>query len=229
MHGRGGVYSSLAHGDYGAATISRRHQEWGHVWAGQGYFALMVDGFGPRGYAKGFPRSSYEQRPKELDEVNIRPLDAYGALIWLRKQDGIAGDRIVLQGWSNGGSATLAAMAAREVPGLGVPTRENGFRAALTFYPACGLKGQYTDGLKPYAPVRIFQGLADQEVSPQRCQKLVTLSRKHGGDIEATYYPGAVHGFDDPGRKRQSDAANAAAKADATAKAVAFVADAVRR
>ncbi len=129
MHGRGGVYSSLANGDYSAKTISRRHQEWGHIWARQGYFALMVDGFGPRGYAKGFPRYSYDQRPKELDEVNVRPLDAYGALIFLRKQNGVAGDKIVLQGWSNGASATLAAMAAREAPGLGQLTPANGFRA----------------------------------------------------------------------------------------------------
>jgi len=228
MHGRGGVYSSLADGDYSAATISRRHQEWGHLWARQGYYALMVDGFGPRGYPKGFPRFSYDQRPKELDEVNVRPLDAYGALIWLRKQAGIAGDRIVLEGWSNGASATLAAMAAQEAPGLGRLTRESGFRAALVFYPACGLKGQFEDGLKSYAPVRVFHGLADEEVSPKRCQNLVELSRKQGADIAITLYPGAEHGFDDPGKKRQSEAANAAAKADATAKALAFVADAVK-
>jgi carboxymethylenebutenolidase len=227
MHGRGGVYSSHANAN-GAATISRRYREWGHLWARQGYSALMVDGFGPRGYAKGFPRSSYSQRPEELDEVNIRPLDAYGALIWLRKQQGVAGDRIVLQGWSNGASATLAAMAAGAAPGLGPLTRESGFRAGLAFYPGCRLKGQFTDGLKPYAPVRVFHGMADEEVSPKRCAELVALSRKRGGDIEVTFYPGAAHGFDDPGRKRQSEPANAAAKADATAKAVAFVAEAVK-
>jgi carboxymethylenebutenolidase len=225
MHGRGGVYSSLADGDYSAATISRRHQEWGHLWAKQGYYALMVDGFGPRGYPKGFPRFSYDQRPKELDEVNIRPLDAYGALIWLRKQPGVAGDRIVLQGWSNGASATLATISEHEAPGLGPLTRGNGFRAGIAFYPACGLKGQFEDGLTPYAPVRVFHGLADEEVSPKRCQDLVELSRKQGADIALTLYPGAVHGFDDPGKQRQSEAANAAAKADATAKAMAFVAE----
>ena len=225
MHGRGGVYSSLANGDYSAKTISRRHQEWGHIWARQGYFALMVDGFGPRGYAKGFPRYSYDQRPKELDEVNVRPLDAYGALIFLRKQNGVAGDKIVLQGWSNGASATLAALAAREAPGLGQLTPANGFRAGLAFYPACGLKGQFPDGLATYAPVRLFHGSEDEEVSPRRCQDLVELSRKRGADIEITLYADAVHGFDDPGRKRQSEPANARAKADATAKAVAFVAE----
>ena len=229
MHGRGGVYSSLANGDYNARTISRRHQEWGHVWARQGYFALMVDGFGPRGYPKGFPRFSYDQRPKELDEVNIRPLDAYGALIWLRKQKGVAPDKIVLQGWSNGASAALAAMAVSEAPGLGKLTPENGFRASLAFYPACGLKSQFPEGLNTYAPVRLFHGTADEEVSPRRCQDLVALSRTRDADIAITLYPDAVHGFDDPGRERQSEPANARAKADATAKAVAFVAQMLKR
>jgi carboxymethylenebutenolidase len=229
MHGRAGVYSSLANGDYSAATISRRHQEWGHLWAKQGYFALMVDGFGPRGYPKGFPRFSYEQRPKELDEVTVRPLDAYGALTFLRKRTDVARDRIVLQGWSNGASAVLAAMSAQEMQGLGKQTPQSGFRAALVFYPACGLKGQFADGLLPYAPVRVFHGTADEEVSARRCDDFVKLSRTRGADIEITLYPGAEHGFDDPGRKRQSEAANAAAKADATARVLAFVAGVTMR
>jgi carboxymethylenebutenolidase len=33
MHGRAGAYSSAADGDYGATTLSRRHQQWGHLWA----------------------------------------------------------------------------------------------------------------------------------------------------------------------------------------------------
>jgi dienelactone hydrolase len=80
MHGRAGPYSSLAHGVYDASTLSQRHQFWGRLWAAQGYIAVLVDGFGPRGYPQGFGRFSYGSRPAELDEVSIRPLDAYGAL-----------------------------------------------------------------------------------------------------------------------------------------------------
>ena len=80
MHGRAGAYSSLANGKYDATTISQRHRMWGELWAAQGYVAILVDGFGPRGYPHGFPRYSYGQRPAELDEVIVRPLDAYGAI-----------------------------------------------------------------------------------------------------------------------------------------------------
>ena len=56
MHGRAGAYSPRANGVYDTTTLSKRHQAWGRLWAEAGYVALMVDGFGPRGYPEGFPR-----------------------------------------------------------------------------------------------------------------------------------------------------------------------------
>jgi carboxymethylenebutenolidase len=225
MHGRGGVYSTLAKGRYDASTISQRHQMWGRFWAQQGYVAVLVDSFGPRGYPHGFPRFTYKDRPDELNEVTVRPLDAYGALVWLRSRKDVVADRIALQGWSNGGSATLAAMAI-DAPGLKEHTPSAGFRAALAFYPACGLKGHFNaDGYRPYAPVHIFHGTADEETSSRRCAALVERSRALGGDIAIELYPDAVHGFDDPGKRRQSVAANATAKADAITRAQAFFAE----
>ncbi len=126
MHGRAGAYSNAAKGRYDASTISRRHRMWGALWAANGYVAVLVDGFAPRGYPAGFPRFSYENRPDVVNEVTVRPLDAYGALTWLRTRKDIAADRIALQGWSNGGSATLAAMAAGA--GLAPPASLKGFQ-----------------------------------------------------------------------------------------------------
>jgi carboxymethylenebutenolidase len=221
MHGRAGAYSSLANGKYDASTLSKRHQLWGHIWAQQGYLAIMVDGFGPRGYPNGFPRFSYDSRPDELNEVTVRPLDAYGALAYLRTRSDVVADRVALQGWSNGGSATLATMSAT-APGITAPA--TGFRAGLAFYPACGLKGQFTDGIKPYAPVRVFHGSGDEEVSTRRCAELVAKSQAIGGDIQFQLYHDATHGFDDPNPSRQDDEANASATRDATARAIAFFA-----
>ena len=171
MHGRAGAYSSRANGVHDASTLSQRHRMWGTLWAEAGYVALLVDGFGPRGYPQGFPRFSYHDRPAEVDEVTVRPLDAYGALAYLRTRADVAADRIGLQGWSNGGSATLAAMAV-DAPASRQPTPETGFRAALAFYPACGLKGRFDDGYRPYAPVRVFHGTDDEEVSSQPLRRL---------------------------------------------------------
>jgi carboxymethylenebutenolidase len=213
MHGRAGAYSQLANGTYGAATLSKRHAQWGDLWARQGYVAILVDGFGPRGFPEGFPRFSYKTRPEAVNEVTVRPLDAYGALAYLRTRDDVIAERIALQGWSNGGGATLAAMAA--------PTRATpGFRGALAFYPNCVLHRQFDGGLVPYAPVRVLIGTADEEVSAKRCARLTESSRARNGDIAITLYPGATHGFDNPDRR--SLPANAAAWQDATANAIAF-------
>jgi dienelactone hydrolase len=227
MHGRAGAYSSLAKGRYDATTLSKRHQQWGHIWAQQGYLAILVDGFGPRGYPRGFPRFSYDSRPDELNEVTVRPLDAYGASAYLQTRDDVVVDRVALQGWSNGGSATLAAMS-RTAPGINSPTPATGFRAGLAFYPACGLKGQFDDGILPYAPVRIFQGSADEEVSPRRCAELVTKSRARGGDVQFRLYPDATHDFDDPTPSHQNNEANAAATQDVITRATEFLASVLR-
>jgi dienelactone hydrolase len=227
MHGRAGAYSTEANGRYDASTLSQRHQMWGRLWASLGYVAILVDGFGPRGYPQGFARGSYDQRPEALNEVTVRPLDAYGALGYLRTRPDVAPDSIVLQGWSNGGSATIATVAevAADTPGAVAHSPVLGFRAALAFYPACGLKGMFEDGYRPYAPIRVFMGDADEEVSPKRCATLVEKSRAQGGDIAIKLYPGATHDFDDPGRKRQSVDGNVAAKADVMEQAPAFFAE----
>jgi carboxymethylenebutenolidase len=191
----------------------------------EGYFAMMVDGFGPRGYPHGFGPHTYQDRPEELNEITIRPLDAYGALAYLRTLPAIAEDRIGLLGWSNGGSATLSAMGSG-TPVLASASSSAGFRAAVAFYPACGLKDRFKDtAYRPYAPVHVFHGLADEETSPERCARLVERSRAEtGSDIGITLYPGATHGFDDPGEKRQSVEANAAAVEEAVPAVLRFFA-----
>jgi dienelactone hydrolase len=224
MHGRAGAYSERANGVYDASTLSLRHKAWGREWAEAGYIALLVDGFGPRGYAQGFPQHSYESRPEELNEVTVRPLDAYGALGYLRSRPDVSADRIGLQGWSNGGSAAIATMAF-DAPGITAPTAATGFRAALVFYPACGLKGQFDEKpFRPYAPVLVFHGTADEEVSYKRCAALVEKSRENGGNVQIKIYQGATHSFDSPSRKRQKVDANADATEDALEQSLRFFA-----
>jgi len=222
MHGRRGAYSIRANGVYDATTLSLRHKFWGGFWAEQGYVAVLVDGFGPRGYPEGFGRFSHASRPPELDEVTKRPLDAYGALTYLRSRPDVVADRIALQGWSNGGSATLATMAP-DAPGIAEHTPEAGFRAALAFYPGCGLKGHFAGKqYVSYAPLRVFVGTADEEISPRTCRALLEDA---GGDVKIRFYRGATHDFDDPGRSRQAIRANFRARADVIHRAQRFFAD----
>jgi dienelactone hydrolase len=220
LHGRGGPYSSLAKGVYSADTLSARHKFWGELWASQGYLALLVDSFGPRGYWRGFPKGSYDDRPSAVSEQAIRPLDAYGALAYLRTRPDVIRDRIGLQGWSNGAMTALATMSSR-APGISTPSPASGFRAAVTFYPGCGMEaiqGAYI----PYAPVQMFVGTDDAEVSAQRCIAWEKRIQSAGGSIELTAYDGAQHDFDDPSASRQSNDSNVAATRDAVRRAESF-------
>jgi carboxymethylenebutenolidase len=222
LHGRGGPYSSLANGVYSAETLSKRHKEWGEFWAGCGYIALLVDSFGPRGYARGFPRGSYEDRPAEVSEQTVRPLDAYGALRYLRARPDIIGDHIGVQGWSNGAMTVLVAIGDR-APGISQPTPETGFRAAVAEYPGCGMdaiKGRYHS----YAPLLLMIAAADEEVSPQLCEAFASRGRESGSMLEAIVFEGAEHNFDDPGKTKQSNPANSRATAEAMRRAESFFA-----
>jgi carboxymethylenebutenolidase len=220
LHGRAGAYSSLAKGVYDAKTLSKRHKFWGEYWAERGYVTLLVDSFGPRGYWEGFPRGSYDERPSAVSEQTMRPLDAYGALAYLRSRKDVMADRVGLQGWSNGGMTTLVTMSAA-APGISAPTPSTGFRAALAFYPGRGMeaiKSKYT----PYAPLHLFVGMADEEVSPKRCQRWEGEVKSRSNLIDLTAYDGAEHNFDDPSASKQRNPANEAATEDARTKAEDF-------
>ena len=227
LHGRAGPYSTAAHGVFDATTLSRRHASWGAFWAEQGYIALLVDSFGPRGFPEGFAAHSYQDRPEAVNEVSVRPLDAYGALLYLRQRADIDPKNIALQGWSNGGSATIASLSdgifAETSLAQAKLTPESGFLGGLAFYPACGLHGKFADSYRPYAPLRLFSGDADEEVSTEGCAALASASAAKGGDVAIRIYRGATHGFDDPGLKRQKLPANAEATDDAILRARDFV------
>jgi carboxymethylenebutenolidase len=206
LHGRAGPYSSLAQGVYTAETLSKRHLEWGRFWSERGYVALLVDSFGPRGYPQGFPVGSYEDRPAEVSEQTVRPLDAYGALRYLRGRNDVRAERIGVQGWSNGAMTVLVTMS-QHAPGIHNPTRETGFRVALAEYPGCGMEaisGEY----KPYAHVLLLVASADAEVSPKKCASFAEKAKHEGADLDFLEFEGAEHNYDDPGKKKQANPAN---------------------
>lgn len=220
LHGRSGPYSTAAQGVYEASTLSMRHKQWGMFWAARGYLALHVDSFGPRGYPQGFAMGTYAQRPREVNEQTVRPLDAYGAAAYLRTRGDVLKDRIGLHGWSNGAMAGLATMAAQP-PGLVDPDRATGFRSALLFYPGCRIQAR--EAYRPYAPLLLLIGSEDEEVAPLPCKQLAEATRARGGaEFGFVWYEGATHSFDDPGKRRQALEANRKARADSMLQAERF-------
>jgi dienelactone hydrolase len=220
LHGRTGAYSPRARGTYDATTLGRRQVAWARFWQARGHVALIVDSFGPRGHPAGFARGTYRTRPISVSEQTARPLDAYGALAYLRSRPNVAGDRVGLQGWSNGAMATLVAMS-DTAPGIARPAPAAGFRAAVALYPGCGME-HVRDRWMPYAPVLMLLASADTDVSPARCESLAARTRAAGGPLEVVLYEGAEHAFDDPSPSRQQREPNRRATADAMSRAERF-------
>ena len=223
LHGRGGPYSSNDNEDCtfvgagttspcNATTLSKRHAMWGEYWSARGYLALLPDSFGPRGKAYGFGRFTHGDPDRaDVNETNVRPLDAEGALAFLRVRGDVVAGQIYLQGWSNGGSTALNVMIRQG--------NQPGYRGALVFYPGCGQTALLASTISTTAPIAMFLGADDEEVSPAICQHVADRSRQAGSPIDVTLYPGATHDFDEPSSRRQSAVGNQAAMDDALVKA----------
>jgi dienelactone hydrolase len=220
LHGRAGPYSTLKRGAYAAKTLNARHRLWGEFWARRGYIALLVDSFGPRGYPEGFPKHSYKDRPASVSEELVRPLDAYGALAYLRGRSDVIADRIGLHGWSNGGMTVLSVLAS-EPPGMKTPDPVHGFRAALAQYPSCRTQLRQI-AYKPYAPLLILAAADDHEVSPDLCRQFAERMRARGEAVDIVLYEGAHHAYDDPGKTKQSHGPNHLAMLDSQRRAEVF-------
>jgi carboxymethylenebutenolidase len=228
LHGRGGPYSSNDNdgctsvgagvtSPCDASTLSRRHVMWGDYWAAHGYLALLPDSFGPRGKAYGFGRFTHDDPDRaDVNELTVRPLDAQGALAYLRGRSDVIGSRIFLQGWSNGGSTALNVI-------IRQGGETSGYHGALVFYPGCGKTALLAPTIATATPIAMFLGADDEEVSPQICQRVADASRQSGSRIDVTVYPGATHDFDEPSSRRQSAPGNQAAMDDAIVKAIAIL------
>lgn len=193
LHGRGGPYSlnvnrnctfvrRNAASPCNAATLSKRHAMWGEFWASRGVIALLPDSFGPRGKGHGFGRFTHDDPERvSVNELTVRPLDAEGALAYLRMRSDVDANRVFVQGWSNGGSTALNVMIRQGA--------RAGFRAALAFYPGCGRTALLDDTIRTSAPITMFLAEHDEEVSPTICQHVAERSLAAGTKLEAVTYP----------------------------------------
>lgn len=234
LHGRGGPYTgpvaaqckTVARGQdspCGADSLSARHRQWLAHWAEQGYTALLVDSFGPRGRAHGYGRNTHGIPEREaVNERTVRPLDAEGALRWLAAQPEVQAGRILVQGWSNGGSTVLNVLQRQSERAASAEAGAPRFAAALAFYPGCGERALLSLWPQWDVPVLMLLAGADEEVSPRQCEALVARAQARVPPQLRTY-AGAAHGFDSPVASLQREPDNAAAREDALRRATAFV------
>ncbi|MBI2459930.1 MAG: dienelactone hydrolase family protein [Candidatus Rokubacteria bacterium] len=155
--------------------------EWAEWLKAQGYVALVVDSFSPRGVAS----------VCGTGEVPVYAVarDAYSALVYLRSLPFVDADRIGLAGWSYGAMAAL--LGVREAFVKATAPKVSTFRAVIAFYPACEYFGPDTT-----LPVLLLLGDADTWTPPTVCVQVASRLQERGQTALAVVYPGAHHAFD---------------------------------
>jgi len=95
--------------------------------------------------------------------------------------------RIAVLGQSMGGGSALYALD----HDLGAQYFTGRFRAAILYYPGCGIPG-----VNLTAPTLILIGDKDDGTPADRCRDMVARARSDGAPIALIVYPGVHHNFD---------------------------------
>src|SRR5262249_34490708 len=124
--------------------------------------------------------------------------DAFAALAALALESRIDPDRIAIAGFSFGGEVAHATAFARFRRALG--TGEQRFAAHVGFYPA-GIYGVVADGAGYTGkPILVMIG-GDDTLPVAKAEGYLAYAKgaAHPAPIDLVVYPGASHGWTDPG------------------------------
>ncbi|WP_458096629.1 dienelactone hydrolase family protein [Roseomonas sp. WA12] len=199
LHGCGGL------GGPGAPLfLLAREADWAARLAALGHPVLFPDSFGSRGVTQVCSGGE-----KGILPETTRRADAHAAAAWAATQSWSLPGGALLMGWSHGGSTALAAIGQPVPPGL--------LRGAVALYPGCARPGQQPPRWHPAAPVLMLLGGADDSTPPGPCR--LAAQRALPAPVELVEYPGAPHGFDQPGMpQRTLSGLDMTAQGDGTAR-----------
>ncbi|WP_269505086.1 dienelactone hydrolase family protein [Burkholderia sp. IMCC1007] len=173
---------------HGSGGISSYVTDWEQDLLAMGVATFVVDSFSGRGI------SSVNNDQSQIGRL-VQIEDAYRALELLEKHPKVDPARIVLMGFSRGGSAALYA-ALKRFQRMHGPASGHEFAAYLAFYPTCNVTYRNDEDITA-RPVRIFHGEADDYAPIAPCRAYVErLAAKKGTEVKLTAYPDALHVFD---------------------------------
>jgi dienelactone hydrolase len=183
MHGCSGLF--MVEG-----PMNQREVDWAERFAAQGYVALVIDSFRPRGVKEMCSPATFQAKV-----YDSRPLDAYGAMAWLQQQDDVAPDRIAMMGWSQGGGAVLlTARAESEQRPANLPHGD--FAAAVAMYPGSCHPEVFRSTWTTAVPMLVLIGAKDVWTPASPCQVVTSRAAALGSDVTFHIYPTAYHDFD---------------------------------
>lgn len=175
LHGCGGML------DRSGRKPSSRTLDYAQWLNAQGWHALALDSLSARDERELCTQKTGGRRVTQFH----RRLDVMGALQHLSEHPEVDPHRVVLLGWSHGGSTVLAATNRRHADVARAPLTP---RLAVAFYPGCGSERQR--GYQPNTDVLLLLGLADDWTPAAPCQDL------QGPRVQVHAWEGAHHSFD---------------------------------
>jgi dienelactone hydrolase len=187
------------HGCDGAANekgeVRPLYGTWGEVLSQKGYVVLLIDSFQPRGHVDLCAMLPVFSRP--ILPNRETPMDAFGAMNYLRSRSDVRSDSIAILGQSYGGMAMMFTIANGALP-KDVPP-EKDFRAAIAIYPNCPPVADKDPRWRPRQPMLLLMGESDSATPPGPCKDMVARAKDEGGPrIDTHFYPNAHHAFDHP-------------------------------
>lgn len=187
LHGCGGVGRD--------DQPNARHAMWRDWLLDRGFMVVFPLSFTARGLSEICTVRMGERTVQPRDRV----ADVLATVEALRARGDVDATRLVLWGFSHGGSTVLATVA-REPRARGL------FRQAIAFYPGCSAyaaAARRGERLALAAPLAILIGEADDWTPAAPCRDWIETLAARGEAAEIALYPGAYHDFDSPrGRPR---------------------------
>jgi dienelactone hydrolase len=165
--------------------VNDHTDEWGRRLASWGYVTLAPDSLTPRGHGSICSNGAVHATDQVADVAGA--IDFLNALPYVRK------GHIGVIGHSFGGGT--AVLATQRILALA----ERGLRATVGYYPVCNPQFDRYVSL----PVLILIGDKDDWALPDHCRQ-VQAEAIRPDLIEAIYYPGVTHGFDQEGHDKRT-------------------------
>ena len=181
LHGCGGLFATSG---ARVGQLNARHQAMADLLLARGDNVLFPDSLTPRGETQICTQQNRHRRITQTE----RSADVWGATDWLQYQAFAAHSKLVLLGWSNGGSTVLAATDKQRVEVVAAPQR---FALAVAFYPGCeqALKTHYQASI----PLVLMLGELDDWTPAAPC---ITLGEQVGAEVHV--FADSYHEFDTP-------------------------------
>lgn len=171
---------------HGASGLGSQLDDWSQHLNTMGVATFVLDSFTGRGHTS-------SESPGAVSVI-ARVVDAYQSLELLAKHPRIDPDKIGIMGFSHGGWAALYSSLKR-FQRLHGPADGRTFAAHIAFYPGCIQTYLEGDDVGD-KPIRIFHGIADDQLPVEPCREYTERLRKAGKDVVMKEYAGARHAFD---------------------------------